>query len=72
VRVRFGEFVLDSGTRELTRSGRVQALPPKVFELLTALCEHRPRALSREELRQRLWQQRDVSVEAEPARELSS
>ncbi len=55
VRVRFGDFVFDSGTRQLTRSGEVQTLSPRAFELLGALLEARPEALSRKQLNERLW-----------------
>jgi DNA-binding winged helix-turn-helix (wHTH) protein len=55
VRVRFGDCVYDSGTRELRREGRVVELSPKGVTLLDALLECRPRALSKAELYQRLW-----------------
>jgi DNA-binding winged helix-turn-helix (wHTH) protein len=55
VRIRFGDFVFDSGTRELTRAGEIQALSPRAFELLGALLEARPQALSRKQLNERLW-----------------
>jgi DNA-binding winged helix-turn-helix (wHTH) protein len=55
VRVQFGDFVFDAGTRQLSRSGQVQALSPRAFELLGALLECRPEALSRKQLNERLW-----------------
>jgi DNA-binding winged helix-turn-helix (wHTH) protein len=55
VTVRFGACVLDPERRELRRAGDVVHLSPKAFELLLALLESRPRALSKEDLRQRLW-----------------
>lgn len=55
VRVQFDDFVFDSGTRQLSRSGEVQVLSPKAFELLGALLEARPEALSRKQLNERLW-----------------
>ena len=51
----FGECVLDTQTRLLLRAGSPAHLTPKAFELLHALLEHRPRVLSKAELRQRLW-----------------
>jgi DNA-binding winged helix-turn-helix (wHTH) protein len=55
VRVRFAEFVYDSGTRELQgRSGPCR-FSPKALECLGALLERRPRAVSRAELHDRLW-----------------
>jgi DNA-binding winged helix-turn-helix (wHTH) protein len=51
----FADCVFDSGARSLTRAGRAVALSPKAFELLLALLEARPRALSRAELHDRLW-----------------
>ncbi len=55
MQIRFGPFVLDFETRQLTRDGRAQHLSPKAFELLAALIQDRPRALSKSELQQRLW-----------------
>jgi DNA-binding winged helix-turn-helix (wHTH) protein len=55
VRLVFGECVLDTGTRELRRGGERVHLTPKAFELLQALLERRPRALSKAELRKLLW-----------------
>jgi predicted ATPase/DNA-binding winged helix-turn-helix (wHTH) protein len=54
-RVAFGEFVLDSATRELLREGAPVRLSPKAFQLLGALVERRPAALSKQELQERLW-----------------
>ncbi len=51
----FGDFVFDPGARSLARAGRAVALSPKAFELLLALLDARPRALSRAELHDRLW-----------------
>jgi hypothetical protein len=55
VQVRFGEFVFDSSRRELTRRGAVVRLAPKAFDLLHILIEERPRAVHKNELRERLW-----------------
>ena len=53
--VRFGEFTLDTDTRQLTGSKGEVHLSPKAYELLKALVENRPRALSKNELHTRLW-----------------
>ncbi len=53
--VRFGRFVFDEPSRELTAGGRPVPLSPKAFELLAALLRARPRALSKADLRDRLW-----------------
>lgn len=55
VRVTFGECDVDPGARELRRGGRRVELSPKAFDLLVALLEARPRALSQAELRDHLW-----------------
>jgi DNA-binding winged helix-turn-helix (wHTH) protein len=55
VRLLFGECVLDTETRQLLRAGEDVHLTPKAFELLQALLERRPRALSKAELRKLLW-----------------
>jgi DNA-binding winged helix-turn-helix (wHTH) protein len=55
VSVRFGRFVFDEPSRELTAGGRPVPLSPKAFELLALLLRARPRALSKAELRDRLW-----------------
>src|SRR5580765_5218978 len=53
--VRFGEFRLDSETRQLFRDDVEVHLSPKAFELLLMLLEARPKALSKAELMERLW-----------------
>jgi DNA-binding winged helix-turn-helix (wHTH) protein len=55
MQIRFGSFVLDSDTRELRRGRRAVHVSPKAFELLLALAENRPRALSKRQLQERLW-----------------
>jgi DNA-binding winged helix-turn-helix (wHTH) protein len=55
VRVRFGEFVFDSATRELQGRGGPCPLSPKGFECLGALLERRPQVVRRAELQDRLW-----------------
>ena len=55
MRVSFGPFVLDSDTRELLRAGAPVPLSPKAFELLCLLVAHRPKALAKSDLQERLW-----------------
>lgn len=55
MQVRFGEFVLDSDTRELRRGSEPVHLSPKAFQLLEGLVHARPKALSKPELHDRLW-----------------
>jgi DNA-binding winged helix-turn-helix (wHTH) protein len=55
VRVRFGDVTFDPDTRRLLRGGKDIHLSPKAFELLKTLIDHRPRALSKNELHQHLW-----------------
>jgi DNA-binding winged helix-turn-helix (wHTH) protein len=55
MRVRFGEFRLDSDTHELRRGEERVHLAPKAFVLLELLVRSRPRALSKGEIRRRVW-----------------
>jgi DNA-binding winged helix-turn-helix (wHTH) protein len=55
VSTRFGRFAFDEARRELTSDGRRVPLSPQAFELLAVLLRERPRALSKAELRDRLW-----------------
>jgi len=54
-RVSFGEFVLDSDTRELRRGSKSVPLSPKAYELLETLVENRPKALSKIAIQETLW-----------------
>ena len=55
MRIRFGPFTLDLGSRQLTNAGEEIHLEPKAFELLSALVLERPKALSKADLQERLW-----------------
>lgn len=55
MRITFGEFLLDLDRRELYRGEKPVHLSPKAFQLLHLLLQERPRALSKEELTERLW-----------------
>ncbi len=51
----FGNFELDEQTYQLYQSGEVVAIEPQAFKLLAYLIAHRDRAVSREELFDKLW-----------------
>ena len=55
MRIPFGECTFDAVRREVRRGLDEVHLSPKGFELLRLLIEARPRALSKDELLQRLW-----------------
>jgi DNA-binding winged helix-turn-helix (wHTH) protein len=55
MRLRFGTFVLDSGTREVVSGRRAVDLSPKAFVFLELLLRNAPNALSKEELHESLW-----------------
>jgi DNA-binding winged helix-turn-helix (wHTH) protein len=55
MRVRFGDCIFDSDTRELSRSGASVHVSPKAFQLLELLIDQRPKALSKEQLHDVLW-----------------
>jgi DNA-binding winged helix-turn-helix (wHTH) protein len=55
MRVRFGECLLDSETRELLVDGRPVHLQPKAFGLLELLVQNRPKAVSKNQIHERLW-----------------
>ena len=55
MRLPFGPYLLDLASRQLLRGTDVVHLSPKAFELLGILISHRPKALSKSELQERLW-----------------
>jgi DNA-binding winged helix-turn-helix (wHTH) protein len=55
LRVSFGDFVLDRGTRLLLRDGQPRRLGPKALELLELLLRQRPNVVARERIRDQLW-----------------
>jgi DNA-binding winged helix-turn-helix (wHTH) protein len=62
VPIRFGDFVFDEDTRELTRGGEEVPLSPKAFDLLRHLLRQRPRALSKDELNALIWPDTHVTA----------
>ena len=61
MRLRFGKYVFDSGTREVLESSQPIAISPKAFELLDELIRCRPRAVSKADIHARLWPDVHVS-----------
>jgi len=61
VRTRFGQFTVDSDTRQLLRDNADIHLSPKAFDLLWALIQERPRVIEKTELHARIWPDTYVS-----------
>jgi DNA-binding winged helix-turn-helix (wHTH) protein len=61
LKLRLGDYTLDADTRQLLRGDREVHLSPKAFDLLSALVEARPKALSKARLHERLWPSTFVS-----------
>ena len=57
----FGEHLLDTDRRELTRRLAPISIGPQVFDLLVYLVRHRERVVSKDELLNIIWQGRIVS-----------
>lgn len=55
VKIGFGPFILDQGTRQLLQDSREIHLAPKAFEMLAMLIGERPNVISKADLQQRLW-----------------
>ena len=53
--IRFGAFELDAANRELRKRGNVVKLQPQQFAVLLMLVEHAGQVVSREEIRDRVW-----------------
>jgi DNA-binding response OmpR family regulator len=51
----FDGLVLDAGSREVTKAGRVIRLTTKEFDLLWFLASHARRVFSRDDLMRRIW-----------------
>jgi DNA-binding winged helix-turn-helix (wHTH) protein len=61
VPLRIGDLTFDAAARQLRRGREDVHLSPKAFDLLKALVEARPRALSKHELHELLWPSTFVS-----------
>jgi DNA-binding winged helix-turn-helix (wHTH) protein len=55
MRIRFGDCVLDSETRQLVVGDREVHLQPKAFQFLELLLQNRPKALAKDVLHEKLW-----------------
>ena len=55
MRVRFGNFILDTDRRELLRGSQSVRVPPQALEALAILVERRPSAVAQTDLYDRLW-----------------
>jgi DNA-binding winged helix-turn-helix (wHTH) protein len=55
MRLRFGDCLFDSETREVFRRKKPVHLSPKAFRVLELLLEDRPRALPKDELHEKVW-----------------
>jgi DNA-binding winged helix-turn-helix (wHTH) protein len=55
VRVRFGDCLLDSETRQLFVRGEEIHVHPKAFQFLELLLQNRPKAISKGTVHERLW-----------------
>ncbi len=62
LRLRFGDCVFDSATREVRRGGERVPLSPKAFRLLELLLARRPQAVTRAEIHDALWPSTYVST----------
>src|SRR5579884_1706263 len=65
-RTAFGAFDIGFDTHELLKNGLRLRLPPKSFELLSALLQRAGSVVTREELRTRLWPE-DTQIDFETA-----
>ncbi|HJP68170.1 MAG TPA: winged helix-turn-helix domain-containing protein, partial [Sphingomicrobium sp.] len=57
----FGDYVLDSGRRELSRNSVPVAMEPQVFDLLLYLVQNRDRVVTKDDLIATVWSGRIVS-----------
>jgi DNA-binding winged helix-turn-helix (wHTH) protein len=58
--LRFGDFLLDSSARRLSRSGNDVRLSPKAFDLLCALLARRPDVIAKGDLLEAIWPNTNV------------
>ncbi|PHR61080.1 MAG: transcriptional regulator [Robiginitomaculum sp.] len=58
----FDNFELDTTRIELRKDGIAQAVEPQVFDLLVLLVENTDRLVTRDEIVEKIWQGRNISV----------
>jgi DNA-binding winged helix-turn-helix (wHTH) protein len=61
MKFQFGEIRVDGAARQVWRGAQLVHLPRKAFDLLLLLIEHRPNAVSKEQIHERLWPETYVS-----------
>lgn len=66
MRLQIGELTFDGETRQLLQGAAPVPLSTRAFELLELLLHERPRAVSHQEIRDRLWPGTHVSYTAIP------
>ena len=54
-KIRFGIFEIDVADRSLRKRGEAVKLQPQQFDVLLILVEHAGRVVSREEIRESVW-----------------
>ena len=64
MRIRFGDFELNTSIYELRHDGELITVEPQVFRVLAYLAEHADRMISKEELLDNVWGDRFVSESA--------
>ena len=55
MRTQFEPFTLDTGTRELLKSGQAIHLSPKAFDVLALLVERRPNVITKKDFDDHIW-----------------
>ena len=61
MRFRLGDYILDSGLRELSAAGQPVHVEPQVFDLILYLIQNRDRVVSKDDLLANVWGGRIVS-----------
>jgi DNA-binding winged helix-turn-helix (wHTH) protein len=67
MRLQFDDLTFDSDTRQLWVRGKEIRLSPKAFDLLALLIARRPRAVSKDDIREHLWPGTYVSESSLPS-----